>query len=198
MTIDDVLKLRETTIFNVWFSASGGQIVIFVIITLIMGALLTEMAAMFVNSKATTYTYTEVVGGSNAHVKWNLLAISLGYVPLLLFASYLFASHVNAKGWEENYANPYFESLPVQKVENIDIISIVPTDKPEYFKITYSKKNIDSVTHQSVIGKVYRTLNQNEDIYYSYVYLEDELPKVKEPGTHKLTLYVPKNYSFKT
>jgi hypothetical protein len=196
MTIDEVLKLRETTVFDVWFSASAFQIIVFTIVVLILGGMITEITAMILNAKSITYSYPDPESGkAKVNVEWNTISVVIGYIPLLVLTTFVFASCVNASGWEKNYARPYFQSLPTQKVTNIDIISIAPTDDSGQFIVTYSVKSDVSVASKTVVSKIKRTLNDNDSLYLSYVYLEKELPKVEEAGKHNVVLYVPKNYS---
>ena len=110
---------------------------------------------------------------------------------------------MNEKKWEENYLNPYLESLPEEK-ENIEDFSQVLNDDGTSIKSTYINKDIQPIvveiseSKKTDKKKRIQVIVQKEQIdqaYITYKKIEKNISeKYTKDQSYETVLHIPNDY----
>ncbi|WP_213422530.1 hypothetical protein [Bhargavaea massiliensis] len=187
--IEEVIKVQEevSALSNAPLAIVAGAIWIFITIAFI-AFLFKEKKEL--SMKGWIYSFLFLV----------ILFAVTGYLSFTI-KEYNFS--MNEKKWEENYLNPYLESLPEEK-ENIEDFSQVLNDDGTSIKSTYINKDIQPIvveiseSKKTDKKKRIQVIVQKEQIdqaYITYKKIEKNISeKYTKDQSYETVLHIPNDY----
>lgn len=206
MTIDEVIKLREQSVFQEQFfwSAVDWWAWIAIGIAAIIAILVIVFTVDLIKS---TKDWSHLSAGIF------IVVMITGIASLFLFSGMEVTQEDRIEEWKRDVVQPYIDSLPVARREIVYIkidpeisnntygdhflgIGSIRTEEIQRTPLTISYKFKGSIVTETKWYETSMQLSDSDKPYIEYQYLSDELGYGIKIGKYNTKIYLPENYTF--